>query len=72
MNTVDKHDRTDEDRLEKDLDSKDPYSVGAEEVVEDDSSYTELRGWRKVSCPFPPSAPELASVDADFLSLSVL
>lgn len=53
MNTLDKHDRQD-DRLEKELDSKAEYSVGAEEVAEDDSSYTELRGWRKVRAPSPP------------------
>lgn len=45
-------DNTHEDsKLDTKVDSKDPeYVVGVDEV-EDDSSYTELRGWRKVCLP---------------------
>lgn len=44
-----------------DIDSKDPeYAVGVDEVVADDDSYSELRGWRKVRPDFPPRARRLA------------
>jgi uncharacterized UPF0160 family protein len=49
-------------KLDTKVDSKDPeYVVGVDEVDEDDSSYTELRGWRKVC---RAACQDLAGLDA--------